>query len=278
LFEEAMSERAAPERIWSGIDIFKVAAGTLAAVAAAVIGSFLGVAGTLIGAAVASVVGSIGTEVFQKSLNQGYARLRGTRPGGETAGTPLAAAATPADAAIPVHGEPATHAVPVTGAPHLPAVESPARPRWRRVVVAAGAFFVLAMGGIFAVEAVAGEPLAALVGSSDLKGTSISPQQGPAGGSSPAPSESASPDESTAPSTDEPSSDPTVIPTIPPSIEGPSTAPDPTTTTQAPEPTGDTSTGDGSGGDGSTGDGSGGDGSGGSAREGSTDLVPDGTP
>jgi hypothetical protein len=266
-----MSERAAPERIWSGIDIFKVTAGTLAAVAAAVIGSFLGVAGTLIGAAVASVIGSIGTEVFAKSLNQGYARLRGVRPG-EVAATPLTAT-TPADAPIPVHGDAATHAVPVTGAPHLTAAPGPVRPRWRRIVVAAGAFFVLAMGGIFAVEAVAGEPLAALVGSSDAKGNSFSPQENP----DPEPSRSTSPEESTAPATDGPSSDPTVIPTIPPSTGENSQAPEPGTT--QPEPTGTGSTG-GSSGDGSAGNDSAGNGSAGeeSNRDGSADLAPDATP
>ena len=40
----------APDRIWSGIDIVKTLAGALAAVCAAWIGSFLGVAGTVAGA------------------------------------------------------------------------------------------------------------------------------------------------------------------------------------------------------------------------------------
>src|SRR3954452_4667188 len=74
-----MTERE-PERIFSGIDIPKTLAGALAAVCAAVVGSYLGVAGTLVGAAVASVVGTVGTEVYHRSSRRGQARLHPIAP------------------------------------------------------------------------------------------------------------------------------------------------------------------------------------------------------
>src|SRR4051794_40635607 len=70
-----------PQKIWSSIDIAKIGAGGLAAVSAAVAASSLGVAGTLVGAAVASIVGSLGTELYANSLRRGYGHLRRAKPG-----------------------------------------------------------------------------------------------------------------------------------------------------------------------------------------------------
>src|SRR3712207_3098225 len=95
-----MTEHA-PDRLWSGIQLSKVVAGTLAAVSAAVIGSFLGVAGTLAGAAIASIVGSVGTEIYQRSLDRGAKKLQTLAPTFVKApaaiGTPEVAAATEED-------------------------------------------------------------------------------------------------------------------------------------------------------------------------------------
>src|SRR3954452_520779 len=102
-----MTERE-PERIFSGIDIPKTLAGALAAVCAAVVGSYLGVAGTLIGAAVASVVGTVGTEVYLRSFHQGKKRLHTIAPAfvkvPAAIGTPPVAAATEDEA--PAHTVP----------------------------------------------------------------------------------------------------------------------------------------------------------------------------
>ena len=68
----------APDRLWSGIDLTRILGGALAAVCAAVAGSFLGVAGTLVGAAVASVIGSVGTEIYSRSINKGTKKLQST--------------------------------------------------------------------------------------------------------------------------------------------------------------------------------------------------------
>lgn len=163
-----MSEHA-PDRFWSGIEISKVIAGTLAAVTAAVVGSFLGVAGTLAGAAVASVVGSVGTELYQRSLHRGAKRLSAIAPTfvkvPAAVGTPPVAAATEQES--PSHTVPPGKSL-----------------RWGHVALAAVALFVLAIGSLTAFELIAGEPLASAVGASSSKGTSVgnvfrddSPQQ-----------------------------------------------------------------------------------------------------
>ena len=176
-----MSEQAAPEGFLSGINIPKVLAGTLAAVSAAVVGSFLGVAGTLVGAAVASIVGSIGTEIYERSLKHGAKKLQTLAPTFITApaaiGTPEVAAATEQDSP--------SHTVP-----------EPARKvqiRWGRIAAAAAGVFVLSMGAITVYEWVSGEPIAAAVGASNAKGTTLG--GGDSNDKPPAPSPSATPAE-----------------------------------------------------------------------------------
>lgn len=149
-----------PDRIWSGIDVFKLVAGTLAAVAAAVLGSFLGVAGTLIGAGIASVVSTLGTEVFAKSLNRGYTRLTGKPAPTQPPVAAPAAMGTPAVTATAGHAGPG-HFDPVPPADSGPKAK---RPRWKLVLVPAMAVFVLAMGAIFAVESMARESIPSMLG------------------------------------------------------------------------------------------------------------------
>jgi hypothetical protein len=141
-----------PDRSWAGIDIVKLVAGTLAAVSAAVVGSFLGVAGTLIGAAVASLIGTVGTEVYARSLNRGYTRLRHTY-----AGPPLAP-------------EPAPDPPPTTSGREY----ARTRPRWKSVAVVTAAVFVLAMGAVSAVELLAGRSVSSMFGNPSGGGTTIS--------------------------------------------------------------------------------------------------------
>jgi hypothetical protein len=220
-----MTEHA-PDRLWSGIDIPKTIAGALAAVCAAVIGSFLGVAGTLIGAAVASVIGSVGTEIYHRSIQKGTKKLHNTLAptfvkAPAAVGTPEVAAATEDDSP--------SHLVP----------PEPGRIRWGRVAVIAGALFVLAMGSLTVAEIVTGKSAASTVGNTSSTGTTVgSVFRG--GGSStrtptPAPSQSTSEEQGT------PSEDQTSEPTEAPATTEP-TAPatEPTTvapTTQAPQST-----------------------------------------
>jgi hypothetical protein len=124
----------APDSILSGINFPKVIAGTLAAVSAAVVGSFLGVAGTLAGAAVASLIGSVGSEIYERSLHRGAKKLQTLAPtfikAPAAVGTPQVAAATEDD--LPSHT--------------VPEEARKRQIRWGRVAMIAGALFVLAIG------------------------------------------------------------------------------------------------------------------------------------
>jgi hypothetical protein len=151
-----MSEQA-PDRILSGIDIPKTIAGVLAAVSAAVVGSFLGVAGTLAGAAIASVVGSVGTEVYRKLVARGQKKIVATFVTAPAAvGTPEVAAA--ADES-PSDEEPVT----------VPAKKM----RWGRVAMVAAGMFLLAIGSLTAFELISGESAADAVGHHSSSSTTV---------------------------------------------------------------------------------------------------------
>jgi hypothetical protein len=66
-------------RVWSKIDLVKLSAGTLAAISSAVCASWLGVTGTIVGAALASVIATIGQELYAHSLTHAHRRLQGVR-------------------------------------------------------------------------------------------------------------------------------------------------------------------------------------------------------
>jgi hypothetical protein len=126
----------------------KLLAGALAAVTAAVVASFFGVDGTLIGAALGSVVVALGEALYARSLTSAHTLTQRSllRRVGQGAGGGE-------DAASTAHPRPL---------------------RWRRVVVAAVAAFGIAVGMITGVEAVAQQPLASLVGSRPQQGASTS--------------------------------------------------------------------------------------------------------
>jgi hypothetical protein len=214
-----MTERA-PDRIWSGINIPKTIAGALAAVCAAVVGSYLGVAGTLIGAAVASIVGSVGTEVYERSLNKGREKLQTLAPAfvktPAAVGTPPVAAAT--DDESPSHT--------VSPKPEI---------RWKRIALVAGALFVLAMGSLTVVELLSGESVASRLGN-DTKARStvgglLNPGR-PTSTPTPSSSPSVSPTETRAPAV-APTTTQTTTP-APASTTTPTTGPTTAPTTVAP--------------------------------------------
>jgi len=151
-----MSEHA-PDRIWSGIDIPKTIAGVLAAVSAAVVGSFLGVAGTLAGAAIASVVGSVGTEVYRKFIDRGHKKIVATFV------TAPAAVGTAAEGETPSRPEPEREAVGT-------AIRTM---RWRRVAALAAGVFVLAIGTLTAFELVTGKSASEAVGVGSSSSTTL---------------------------------------------------------------------------------------------------------
>jgi hypothetical protein len=239
-----MTEHA-PDRVWSGIDIPKTIAGALAAVCAAVVGSFLGVAGTLVGAAVASIVGSVGTEIYQRSLHKGAQKL-------QTLAAPAfikapAAVGTPAVAAAAEEDSP-SHTVPEKPKPQI---------RWGRVAMIAGALFVLAMGTLTVTELITGKSVAATVGNNTGATTTFGGIFDPGSGKTPATTPTPTPTPSDTSST---SDDPTTAPSTKATSEAPA-ASEPagggTSDTNTPAPDAPAPTGGDSGG-GQTGDQTGG--------------------
>jgi hypothetical protein len=151
----------APDRIWSGIDIPKTLAAALAAVCAAVAGSFLGVAGTLAGAAIASIIGTVGTELYARSLKRGAEKLQTYAPAFVKA--PAAVGTPPVEAAT--EEEAPSHTVPAGSGGGL---------RWKRIALIAGAVFVLAVGALSVVELLAQRSVASMVGHDSSGTTTIS--------------------------------------------------------------------------------------------------------
>ncbi|MFI6287567.1 hypothetical protein ACIBCM_22945 [Streptomyces sp. NPDC051018] len=156
-----------PEQRERRIDLSvpQVAGSALAAVAAAVLASRLGVYGTIIGAGVVSVVATCGGSVFQHLFSRtgdqlreatAPARPRDRRvpapsathpmPHGDTPTRALLAPGTPgAHGTHGVFGEATTHGTRVRG--------------WKRPVIAAGVVFGVAMAGITGFELLSGSGL-----------------------------------------------------------------------------------------------------------------------
>jgi hypothetical protein len=230
-----MTEHA-PDRIWSGIEISKVAAGTLAAVSAAVIGSFLGVAGTLIGAAVASVIGTVGTEVYQRSINKGAKKLQTLAPtfvkAPAAVGTPQVAAATEEDA-------PSHTVAPDEVTQKRAEEQSGSKLRWKPILLGAVVVFVIAMGAIFAVEAIAGRSLASISGNDSSGRSTIGVPVGDNDSSTPSPLPSVAPSENVEPRNTPTSEPPATDQPVQPTTDAPTTG---VPTTEAPQQTPPTDT------------------------------------
>ncbi len=116
------------------LSVLQVMAGALAAVTAAAVASTLGVAGTLLGAAVMSTVTTVGSALYNHSFEHARTRIRIRRN--------------------PRTGEP-EHKV------FLPA--PPRRIAWSWIAGMTLVVFALALGGITALEVVARRPLATIV-------------------------------------------------------------------------------------------------------------------
>ncbi|MGH1562796.1 hypothetical protein [Mumia sp. DW29H23] len=175
--------------VLSGVSTSQVVGSALAAVTAAVAGSWLGVAGTLIGAAVGSIVATIAGTIYTNSIRKSRqlaqaARLtslatlakRDPRGAGGTAVLPvpeaLDAAGQPGDGGVEDIVDPEVEAERTVEEAEEAADEA-ARKKlitWRGVVAAAVVSLVLALGGIWAFEAVVGHP----IGNSDKTGTTFS--------------------------------------------------------------------------------------------------------
>src|SRR5919107_3067852 len=151
-------EESTREKNEGQLSALQISAGALAAVSAAVVASFFGVAGTVIGAAVASVVSTVGAAVYAESMRRTHAGLR--RAGRRLVRSPQASVHRSASDRPPLPA-------------HLDPRRSPPRRRWARwaaVAATAVAVFGLAMVVVTTVELIGHKPVAALVGGSDQAG------------------------------------------------------------------------------------------------------------
>jgi hypothetical protein len=198
----------------------KLLAGALAAVSGAVVASFFGIEGTLIGAALVSLLVAPAEALYTHSLASAHkvARRSLLRRVGEQAGASQEGASE--------EGASEAHPQPI---------------RWQRVAVAAVVAFGIAVAAITGVETVANQPLASLFGSRSREGASTSVGVVVAGGDRSAPPATRAPATSTtstspsepAPTTTAPAAVPTTTapaPTVPSTTAVPTTAP----STQAP--------------------------------------------
>ncbi len=127
----------------------QILASVLAATSAAFVSSYFGVAGTVIGTALFSLVATVGTTLYSHSLTRTSVRLRQAR------------STLPADrlALLRRHPREATDAEP-----------GPGRLRWDHVVITAVVVFAGAAGVVTAVELATRKPLAAIVPGGDRVG------------------------------------------------------------------------------------------------------------
>ncbi|MFD9733659.1 hypothetical protein [Umezawaea sp. NPDC059074] len=149
----------------TGLDLkpAQIAAGALAAVTAAFLGSKLNVAGTVAGAAVASVVSTIGSALYQSSIERTRASVR--RVGSKAWVVKPAAGRTDAEVVEEIE-EDKVHTVPVTEVDTED--KTPETRRWPRIAAGALLVFVLGMLAVTGVEWVRGAPL-----SGGTEGTSL---------------------------------------------------------------------------------------------------------
>lgn len=260
----------------------QVAGSAVAAIAAAVLASQLGVYGTIIGAGVVSVVATCGGSVFQHVFRRTGEQIRvvtvQAKPKArQVEASPLPPATAPPGPANGEFGRPTTHGTRVRG--------------WKRPVRAAGVVFLVAMVGITGFELISGRDLSGgkgtTVGSVVGGGDRHAPSHAPANTPDPNGSRGTAPGrdggDRTGGSTDPGTPPPTPGggtghdggTTPPPAPPTPTAPPSPPATGDTPTPGGTDGTGDPGGTDGGadsgTGTGTGGD----TPRSGTGSGAPD---
>ncbi|MCO8303007.1 hypothetical protein AB0B92_28290 [Streptomyces hygroscopicus] len=214
------------------LSVAQVAGSALAAVAAAVLASKLGVYGTILGAGVVSVVATAGGTVFQHLFRRTGEQIKEARvqvrPAGRRRAGPAEPVTPPPPAAPGEYGAPTTHGTRLRGR--------------RRHALGALTVFVAAMSVITGIEMVSGGPVSNVWGE-DRSGTTVSESVTGSSGrrSTPAPSRRDPATPSRSPGSTRDGGDPAPTPRT--SRGGGSGAP----ATPAPGPSGSSGSGAGSG-------------------------------
>lgn len=215
------------------LSLTQVVGGALAAMTAAYLGSRMSVAGTVIGAALASIVAGVAGSLYTASLRHTRDRVRSVWTG-RTNSTPTEVVVT-RELSVPDWGQGAT------AASTAPAVAAANRPvplwrtgrLWKRIAVGAVATFALAVGAITGLELVSGEAL------SGGEGTTVSRVREPQA-AAPSDEQSNQPSESPSASpSDEPSESPSESTSEEPTQEpsaAPSASSEPSPSNEAPAP------------------------------------------
>lgn len=203
---------------------FQLAASVLASVTAAWIASSLGVAGTVIGAALGSAVVTITTAFYGRTLDKGRTLLVTT-----AGGTIVQRRVEDGDIAETL--EQAAEVGPVKGAAYVPDEPKP-RLHWKTVVVTTVVVLALALAAISTIELVTGRTL------DGSRGTTIGDTFGGDRGK-PKPSDpttTATPEDTATTPTTTPATTPTPTATTPtPSASASTPTPTPTRTTEPAE-------------------------------------------
>lgn len=205
-----------------GLSPLQLIGGALAAITTAVATSYLGVAGTLIGAAVASVMSTVGAAVYTQSMNaaqgriaSGLSSLGDRRRGGPdrtdpTAGRPTASASDQAweNDALEVDTRPSPWA----------RLSSAVGRVSTRAWVGTAAVFLMAIVAITGFELATGKPVSATVtGNTSSSGTTISsvvdPGSGGAGTTDETPTDEATPTDEVSPTDGTTPTDGATLPT-----------------------------------------------------------------
>jgi hypothetical protein len=165
-----------------GLSPAQVAGSALAAVSGALLASFAGTTGTIIGTAVGSVVATVGAAIYTWSLRRTSAAVR--RTAAQVRHTALLTGQLPRTvaqgplrsrngAASPTRAE---RDAADRDAEDMEADEADASVRsvpWGKVALASVGMTVVVLGGITTFEAVTGHPLSSLVGGDDSTGTTL---------------------------------------------------------------------------------------------------------
>lgn len=226
-----MTQNSSERRRWLEIDWIRTVAAALAAVVSAVVLSTLGAAGTLIGAAIGSLVATVGGAMFAQGISTSRDKLTDAQAAAlrsvgiaqaEVRRAGRAADTQVQDSHLDHADEQLAEAKQELAAADAAPVgwrERFVRLPWKRLLVLSGALFLIVVLVITGFELLAGRSVSSITGGSDGSGTTLGKVSGRGGSSdgnqdrqpsqSPSPSddaseqptESAEPTESVSPST-----------------------------------------------------------------------------